>query len=630
MLYTSFKDAIINSYHILSEKTPKITGWFGKKVFLGYSEKKGWSVYQLGFLGQLFRKLDLAYHDTHQALIIGQLKNLNKQDIRLISTNYLSDKFPSLIKKFQELYPIHFQTPKANNEPHIRTPTLFTRSEEKPPYSDKNETKNRHKKITGGVQKEPTHSPSDSLDRHNEPIKPHKTEAQRPISSLEKENRAISPPLKEKSLPVKKEEQVIEAPPVTTPLSLENYKNRCYLDSVLEMLLSVTPIREKIFNECASQDRSTQETTDKESAMKQKKILITLRNLILSMDNAKKKEKEGTLLNGKDSPAEEVRNMIFASRLNPDLKCEKNLYTQQDASTILLLINTLLDHSFQTVEIDTPIVNGTICENLAAKRPIATNYKLELPFKENMKTREYIKKIVTKLPKTLDPSYELLPYRNYLIDLLAKSLPQVQSKNERSCLINELKTLQKGMATDVPTLVQRLNALEKNLNNHLEDILKDFFGSKVAAAASGEPETREFNLKNAEIAKLPFTSQTALVSLPDTLSLHVKRYECLQGVEKKADYDLVLPKEGIVDMTPYCSVNQEESYQYTITGYVVHHGNNLKSGHYTANIKIGNQFYHCDNCSPRLYEEISAEEFYGNTKAYLIFLKKIPIGSSHL
>jgi hypothetical protein len=61
---------------------------------------------------------------------------------------------------------------------------------------------------------------------------------------------------------------------------------------------------------------------------------------------------------------------------------------------------------------------------------------------------------------------------------------------------------------------------------------------------------------------------------------------------------------------------------------VVHHGNDLGHGHYTSNVKIGDKYYECDDMNHKFHREITAEEFYGNTNAYMVMLRKIPQADS--
>ena len=94
------------------------------------------------------------------------------------------------------------------------------------------------------------------------------------------------------------------------------------------------------------------------------------------------------------------------------------------------------------------------------------------------------------------------------------------------------------------------------------------------------------------------------------------------GALSKISDDVFLPHDGIVYL-PYQDGEKKGSYQYEITGYVEHHGKQLNGGHYTANVKIGEKYYRCDDLNSSFYQQISKDQFYRNKNAYLVMLKKV-------
>lgn len=328
--------------------------------------------------------------------------------------------------------------------------------------------------------------------------------------------------------------------PVISPLYLNNYKaSRCYIDSVLEIMLSQDSIRLKIYQQYNQKNlqysRKDISPQLKESLGKEKKILKKLIYLIESVDKTKEHGNGIQSTIGKNSPAEKIREAIFLSKLNYDLSDVKKIYTQQDAAAVLLLINDLLDNSFETVEVDKAV--GV--DDVIAKRPSTINLKLEIPLEKG--------------------------YRCNLSYLIDKSFTQLDQNS-----------------------------------------------------------TRKFELEG-ETIDLPYTTQTQLLTLPDSLTLQLSRYEfnldMLRG--EKLTEPVVLPEDGIVDLKPYFAGKKSEICQYEITGYTIHKGNYLDCGHYIANVKIGDKFYTCDDMKNPPFREISKEAFYGNQNAYLVMLKKI-------
>ena len=136
----------------------------------------------------------------------------------------------------------------------------------------------------------------------------------------------------------------------------------------------------------------------------------------------------------------------------------------------------------------------------------------------------------------------------------------------------------------------------------------------------GELEKRAFKIEGEEV-QLPYSTKQIFQNLPETLSMHILRYD---NEGNKVQSGVALPEDGIIDLSPYYAGNEKGGHKYEITGYVMHSGNSLKGGHYTSNVKIGDEYFNCDDeRKNEPYKKISAKEFYGNTNSYLLMLKKV-------
>lgn len=509
----SFKEAINSANNIIKNQKSNNSTWLSKKIYLGYTNEAGWKIHELGFFDRLLRKLNLAYRDTHFRNVCEKLEKLTPEEATLISSSGLIEKMPKLKQKLSEI------CQKKIQDISISKQIQKTASPEKPP---------------------PQQSKPQQLI-----LAPSPDTSNAPLSTLSstRENSVIENAITPQN--IEEEFEQYEPPHATTPLFLKNYQSsRCYIDSVLEIMLSQDLIREKIFqkyitlNQDLIKESTHGKSKNKDIILKKIEILEKLLDLMIVVDKVKGQGQGNQSPIGKNSPGEKIRETIFTSRLNSDLSNPKNIYKQQDAAAILLLINDLLDNTFNTVEVDT-----AIGADIVSTRPIATESKLELRLEEG-------------------------------------------SQNNLNALIN------------------------KAFTPHVVDNLEDY---------------KTFELEDGSLSQLPYTTQTELKSLPDSMTLHLARYKYNIGEgAAKLSEPVALPKDGIVDLTPYYSGKEPGPHKYEITGYVVHQGNNLAYGHYVANVKIGDKYYECDDMSTTFHKEIKAKEFYGNPNAYLVMLKKIP------
>lgn len=571
--FTSFNEAILQNKSILEKKK---SSWLGKKVYLGYSSKKGWKVYELGIFERCLRYLKFAYKDTHLKNVKDNLDHLTKQDT-IIITKKLIVRIPKLNEKLQEVYNKNFKT--------VDVPTIH----EEKPISQNSEGENPDPKSqpTQDQKSQPTQDPKSepipdpqsqpTQDPKSQPTvmeqpqedsgtplppsgKEPKSETETPKTETPPQNEVkpevIPPSLpsqsqlveepKETPKPPQVQPAAIEAPIVQAdkfplavhPLKLANSVNSCYLDSVMELMLSQDHIRQLIFEarKNVSKERNVlaQELLKKEISLKHLQILkrndfklkkkeVVLEKLIELMEASSHRNSANS--------AKDIRKAIFESGLDCEFNLinPKNIFKQHDASSIMLLfLNDLLNVSFQTVQTDT-IEGGK--------------------------------------------TFKRTPEINY--------------------------------------------SLVANLNNG-ENVLEKIIASQFVE----ECEPRQFTIDGV-VKDFPYTKQLQILNMPEIMGIQLKRFKYNGSCNKKED-PLILPKDGIVDFSAYYGGDKPDSCRFEITGYVIHmEGGSLEFGHYVSNVKIGDKYFHCDD-STSSYSEISKEDFYGNENSYLLILKKIP------
>ncbi len=596
MKIQSFDTAINQAQNFLNDFDEQNTLWFGKKIYLGFSEEKGWIVYELNFFSQILRYLNLDYRDTHLNHVISNLEKLKPEEVLLLPT--LAEKMPRLKEKIETIYnhAIDNLFPKNVEEKAKSNPIpLHLEMKEIPLTSSESSTS-----LSSSSEKTIETTDEEKIETEFVLIE------QRGRKRLKKMQKKIS------RSPVSRS----ESPPVKSPLFLSNYEySRCYIDSVLEMMLSQEHIRKKIF----------EISSDPNLPSSKKEILDKIKNLLLIVDETQGKGKGNQSPLGKNSPAEKVREAIFASGLTHDLNLD-GLYTQQDAAEVVRLINDVLGDSFKVADVDraTQEIEN---EKGITIRPADTVYKLELRFKKNVFINHAIKELTQLLIPLLTEEDSSIDDRNSLIEHL---IPYLEKKNSKELnldsLIDRLKKITTEEEEDLFSVAYELYQLGNNLKTDLIEILDQFFSPEIAETSKGEEEKRDFTLKGKTYI-LPYETQPKLLSLPETLTLHLCRFmnDPYSGNTFKLNEAVVFPKDGVIDMTPYLMDDNTEPFKYEITGYVMHTGTK-DGGHYTSNIKIGDTFYHCDDMyvkSP-YHREISREEFYSNHNAYLVMLKRIP------
>uniref|UniRef100_T1IK79 Ubiquitin carboxyl-terminal hydrolase n=1 Tax=Strigamia maritima TaxID=126957 RepID=T1IK79_STRMM len=109
--------------------------------------------------------------------------------------------------------------------------------------------------------------------------------------------------------------------------------------------------------------------------------------------------------------------------------------------------------------------------------------------------------------------------------------------------------------------------------------------------------------------------------LPNVLCLHLKRFRWSNYYRTKLDNYVEFPVRGL-NMTKFILTNMHEtrgsctgSNLYDLAAVIVHHGSGAGSGHYTAYATHESRWYHFNDSTVTLAEEVSVAK----CKAYILF-----------
>lgn len=237
-------------------------------------------------------------------------------------------------------------------------------------------------------------------------------------------------------------------------------------------------------------------------------------------------------------------------------------------------------------------------------------------------------------------------------------------KNEDSTirLIDSLRNIAQGPAVSAYQLMKLQKALIENLRLYpcgkqpdaqvilsylLAVFVKNLEGSQLQYINKTAPynSTQSRNLSRSPMIYLNFQDEKEvtlielfkqeqqrnqqlqiLLNTPKILFLDINRqhswYDSKNGIGKNKA-PLILPEEGRIDLAPF--FNKSEKIEYQIIGRINHVGDNLNSGHYTADILRGEGeplWFHCDD--DKIAEGL---HFSWNDRtdssAYLLALKRI-------
>lgn len=347
------------------------------------------------------------------------------------------------------------------------------------------------------------------------------------------------------------------------PLQLKNIGNSCYLDAVLQCLCCLAQLLEKI-NEPIERDPDHLDEY-------QKKLVI--QNELLQFIDLQKRS-QGTEANmtqmefilflfGGPSLFR-LRDAIFKSNLHPELTFANGLTAQHDAAYVIELF---IDHFF-----------ADMCQ-----------YK----WRGHAST----------------PIFPGLEFLNGGKD----------GKDE------DLSVLQVPLR---PAKYQKLDALigtflGKHPEREINVANQRQFDPKDGEIIPGKEEEAQ-GVINASPAKAErYTQWYRLNHLPPVMVIQFKRFT---GALKKDGRPVILPPDGILDLTQYYDAPEGEPKQesrYKIKGMVRHIGSTLRAGHYVAEVEIDGKYYHCDDLAPK-NTEVTKTAFFGHKDPYLLFLERLP------
>lgn len=162
---------------------------------------------------------------------------------------------------------------------------------------------------------------------------------------------------------------------------------------------------------------------------------------------------------------------------------------------------------------------------------------------------------------------------------------------------------------------QLLNLIHINLRkNRINDAGREFDPKRAVKPQNGDPK------------KVPsYVQHHRLANLPPFMVLHFKRFNStIDGKTTKSEENVKLPKEGLIDLANYYDSPEGKATQakYKIKSYVVHSGG-LHGGHYVTYVEKNGKYFLCNDLNANCYQEITKEEFFSNTQAYLIVLEKV-------
>lgn len=167
----------------------------------------------------------------------------------------------------------------------------------------------------------------------------------------------------------------------------------------------------------------------------------------------------------------------------------------------------------------------------------------------------------------------------------------------------------------------------------LENMIQSQFSRKTIQADC------RFSLEDGgEIAVNEFTQKKQIVAPPPFLLLHIKRFthspkgniwkknNCPTTFKAVNGMPMKLTDKGgdTIDLSPCrqrAGSDERPPIAYQVTGFIIHHGEEMNSGHYSACIKSAGNWYHCDDkkvssLTPKALEALQKQ-------TYLLMLTKI-------
>lgn len=219
--FNDFKDDHLN---LLKEKK---SNWPRKKFYIGYSDEKRFTIYELNFIQRCLRFLNFGYRCTHSKHIYKNLalniEELTATDYKIIkNSNFLKESLNKILNKNMGISSTSYVFSELLNT------IEFIKTNNHSDQQTQPEIKNKIKLAElGKKEKADNNDDNDIQDLQNFIIT----------------NKVKKLPAKTSQSGKKAEFQPL------APLGLINYKSsRCYLDSALEVLLNLSHIRKRVFD----------------------------------------------------------------------------------------------------------------------------------------------------------------------------------------------------------------------------------------------------------------------------------------------------------------------------------------------------------------------------------------------
>lgn len=346
------------------------------------------------------------------------------------------------------------------------------------------------------------------------------------------------------------------------PLNLRNIGNSCYLDSVLQAILCIDYIRDKLSQAPEKDAKITLKDYQKEVAIQQE---------ILQFIDIQQSQKKGEQLSQMEfilflmgGPSiHRLRDAIFKSEFHYEFDHKANLTHQHDAVYVMEL---LIDHFLADCK-------------FSWRGHATTSIFPGLEFMNGGPTGKDEEVAILQVPLRHQQKFQKL-------DALVRLI------------------------------------LGKHLERQSDPDIQRKFDPKDGIVIKGK-EDLAAPILNADPKKVDrYYEWFRLKKLPPVLAIQFKRFTA--GLAKD-DRSVILNEDGILDLSSYYDAPPGESKKarYKIKSMVRHLGSTLKFGHYVADVEINGKYYHCNDMGSKPFEEISKREFFSRRDPYLLFLERI-------